>query len=195
MSSDAAFTLRLLTPGDTRSVRRLWSHRFGGARAVQEKWMEAALTPTHPVAGFVAEAAPSEDVVGFALLDVAGRDHTRQYLGLDVLDLSPPIDDRNGLFHMCCVRADWEGHGIGSAFYRRRLRVLADRSVPRAFGISWHRPHPSRDSRMLFEKWGFEAFATVERYYARTDSRKHCPACGGVCTCTASLYTRTIETL
>lgn len=190
MSADARFTLRSITPDDVAPVRRLWDRRFGGAPATQSQWLEAALDPTHSVSGFVAEVPTSDALAGFALLDVAGRGYTRQYLGLDVLDLSPPLADQNGLFHLCCVKAEWEGRGIGSAFYRRRLHTLAEQGVTHVFGISWHRPTDMRDSRMLFEKWGFEAFATVERYYERTNPRKHCPTCGGPCRCTASLYAR-----
>lgn len=178
---------------DTAPIRKLWSRRFGGAPERQNKWLRAALDPAHSVAGHVAVLASREEIVGFGLLDVGSRAYTRQYLGLDELDLSLPLGDRNGILHMYCVRADWEGYGIGSALYGRHLRVLAERNVPRGVGISWHRPDAERDSRMLFEKWGFRATATVERYYERTSPRKRCPACGGACSCTATLYTRRIE--
>lgn len=192
MPDESPFTLRPMKPADTDVAQRLWTTRFGGARSTQEHWIEAALDPRHSATGFVAVSSSNEAVVGISFLEVGTPDYTRQYLGLDVLDLNLPLADENGLFHLSCVRADWEGRGIGSAFYDRRLDVLAERSVPRAFGIAWHRPH-AVDSRVLFEKYDFTRLATVERYYARTGSRKHCPACKGVCTCTASLYTRTID--
>ena len=180
-----------MEPADTDAVQQLWSVRFGGAPSTQSRWIEAALDPTHSAVGFVAEPDRPDRIAGFSLLDVAGRDYTHQYLGLDVIDAAPPLADRNGIFHLSCVRVDWEGRGIGSAFYDRRLSVLTDRSVPRTFGIAWHRPH-TVDSRALFENRAFTTVATVERYYARTGSRPNCPDCGGPCTCTATIYARTV---
>jgi GNAT superfamily N-acetyltransferase len=136
-------------------------------------------------------ADTSSALVGASFLDVGGRTYTRQYLGLDTLDLRAPLADRNGLLHLSCVRKDWEGRGIGSAFYEHRLAVLAERDVPHAFGIAWHRPH-AVDSRCLFDKFGFSRLATVNRYYARTGGRPHCPDCPDECTCTASLYARPV---
>lgn len=179
-----------MTPTHADEVQHLWADRFGGRSSTQQSWIDAALASQHSAMGFVAAHRDENDVVGFALLEVGGRSYTRQYLGLDTLALTLPLEDRNGIFHMCCVRADWEGMGIGSAFYARRLHALSERNVSRTVGIAWHRPH-SVDSRRLFEKWGFRSVATIERYYARTESRPNCPDCGGPCTCTATLYART----
>jgi GNAT superfamily N-acetyltransferase len=177
--------------GDTDAVQRLWSARFGGAPTTQQNWITAALDDSHSAVGLVAGAPPGDTVVGLSLLDVGDRAYTRRYLGLDALGLHPPLADRNGLLHLSCVHADWERRGIGTAFYERRLAILRERDVPRAFGISWHRPH-TVDSRVLFEKHGFTGLASVERYYARTTPRPHCPDCDGPCTCTASLYARSL---
>jgi predicted N-acetyltransferase YhbS len=181
--------IRSLRRKDARAVKRLWSERFGGDPATQQHWIDAALDNGHSAAGFV--AVHESEVVGTAFMDVGSRAYTRQYLGLDVLDLEPPLADQNGIFHLSCVREDMEGRGIGSAFYERRLNELASRSVLRAYGISWHRPH-TVDSRALFEKYGFTSVATIDHYYCRTDERPHCPHCEDNCTCTASLYTRSI---
>lgn len=191
MPRDVECTIRPLEQRHWAAVRALWSARFGAKRATQENWFEAVAADDRPAVGLVAEAPPADEIVGFSFLDIAGRSHTVDYLGLDVLGLTPPLSNRNGIFHLSCVRAEWEGRGIGSAFYERRLDILSERDVFRAFGISWHRPDASHDSRALFEKWGFEAFATVENYYRRTEEREHCPLCEGNCTCTASLYLRT----
>jgi len=190
MPAPDAFALRPLQPPDAPSVQRLWTARFGGAPSTQKKWIDAALTPSHTAVGMVAVVPPDDEIVGGSFLDVGSREYTHRYLGLDVLDLTLPLADQNGIFHFSCVRADWEGRGIGSAFYERRLKILNERAVPRAFGIAWHRPAPL-DSRMLFEKYDFRRTATVERYYARTGARPHCPVCENQCTCTASLYVRT----
>lgn len=191
-TSTAPISLRPMTPDDREDVQSLWTRRFGGRPSTQENWIDAAVEPTHSVTGFVATTHLGRAVVGFSLLDVGGRDYTHQYLGLDSLPADPPLEARNGLFHLSCVRKDWQECGIGSAFYERRLEELRNREVRRAFGIAWHRPH-TVDSRVLFEKWKFTSFATVEQYYARTGGRPRCPDCNGDCICTASLYMRTVE--
>lgn len=190
--AEATFTLRRMDAIDRAGVRTLWDDRFGGDRSTQDNWMDAALDPSRSAVGIVATAPPNESVVGFSFLDVGDPAYTRRYLGLDTLDVTAPLAGRNGIFHLSCVNPDWERRGIASRFYERRLAVLRRRDVSRAFGIAWHRPH-TVDSRVLFEKFGFEPWATVERYYARTGGRSGCPDCGGECTCTASLYGRTID--
>lgn len=191
MPDTAPFTLRLLERSDAPPVRQLWSKRFGGDPSTQTNWIAAALTPSHTAAGFVAVASPGDEIVGVSFLDVGAREYTQEYLGLDVINLQVPLADRNGLFHLSCVRTDWEGRGIGSAFYERRLAELADRGVPHVFGIAWHRP-TGIDSRALFEKHEFTRLTTVEGYYSRTGSRPNCPVCTGACMCTASLYGRSV---
>ncbi len=192
MSAPPDVTIRRLTRPDTGVMKQLWGDRFGGDPGTQESWIDAALDTSHSVAGLVADAASSDEIIGLSFLDVADRAYVREYLGLNTLDLRAALADRNGVFHLSCVRPDWEGRGVGSAFYERRLALLQERSVPRAVGIAWHRPH-TVDSRVLFEKYGFSPLATVDRYYARTGGRPHCPLCADTCTCTASLFTRTID--
>ncbi|PSQ73255.1 MAG: hypothetical protein BRD39_04595 [Bacteroidetes bacterium QH_9_64_21] len=172
MSAAASFVLRPLAPTDADVAKQLWTARLA--------------------LGLVAVAPQTDEIVGVSFLDVGRRAYTRQYLGLDALDLAPSLADRNGIFHLSCVRADWEAQGIGAAFYERRLEALAGRDVPRAFGIAWHRPAPV-DSRVLFETFDFTCLATIERYYSRTGTRPTCPACSGACQCTASLYGRTVH--
>jgi len=184
-----SFSIRPIAPTDTAPVQQLWAARFGDAPSTQEHWIEAALDPSHSAAGLVAVASGEDAIVGISFLEVGARAYTRRYLGLDVLDLNVPPADENGLFHLSCVRDNWEGRGIGSAFYERRLDLLADRGVPRMFGIAWHRPAPV-DSRVLFEKYDFTRLATVEHYYTRTGTRPNCPVCADSCRCTASLYGR-----
>jgi GNAT superfamily N-acetyltransferase len=190
MPTAETFSLRSFKRADAPAVRNLWTSRFGGDPSTQTNWMEAALDPSHTAAGFVAVTS-DDTIVGTSFLDVGHREYTHGYLGLDALDLDVPLADRNGIFHLSCVQADWEGRGIGSAFYERRLSVLAAREVPQAFGIAWHRP-AAVDSRALFEKYGFAKLATVERYYARTGTRPHCPLCEDTCMCPASVYGRSV---
>lgn len=192
MPTAETFSLRPLERADAPTVRELWSTRFGGDPSTQTNWIGAALNPSHTAAGLVAATSPDDTVVGVSFLDVGHREYTREYLGLNVLDVEAPLADRNGIFHLSCVRADWEGRGIGSAFYEQRLAVLAERDVPRAFGVAWHRP-TSVDSRVLFEKYEFTRLATVEHYYARTGRRSNCPVCTDTCMCPASLYGRSVD--
>jgi len=176
MPTAETVSIRPLRRADVAVVERLWADRFGGDPSTRQKWIAAALDPAHSAAGFVA-VAPDDLVVGTAFLDVGDEHYTRQYLGLDTLDLHVPLASQNGLFHFCCVRADWEGRGVGSAFYERRLERLTGRDVPRAFGVAWHRP-AAPDSRALFEKYGFAQLATVDRYYTRIGRRPKCPLYG-----------------
>jgi GNAT superfamily N-acetyltransferase len=191
MPGDAlSFTVRPMAAPDAAAVRTIWAARFGGRPAVRRRWLGAALDPDHSAAGLVAESAAGR-VVGFSLLEVGGRAYTRRYLGLDVLDRAAPVADRNGLLHLSCVRPEAERHGVGSAFYERRLARLTRRDVSRTFGLAWCRPH-TVDSRVLFGKYDFTCLATVDRFYRRTDTRAACPDCAGPCACSAALYTRTV---
>lgn len=187
-----AFALRALRAADAAAVRRLWDARFGGSASTQTSWIEAALAPDRSAAAVVATPRSGDEVLGFSLLDVGGRSYTRRYLGLDMLDVEVPLADRTGVFHLSCVRPAWEGRGIGTAFYERRLDALHRRDVPRAVGVAWHRAAHA-DSRGLFEKHGFDRHATVDRFYSRTGRRPHCPDCDDTCTCTASLYARSLR--
>lgn len=146
--------------------------------------MDTALSPTYTALRLVAVASQIDEIVGVSFLDVDGREYTRRYLEFDTLDLDLSLADRNGIFLLSCVGADWEGRGIRSAFYERRLNVLAERTVPRAVGIAWHRPAPV-DSRVLASP---QLSGTT-----RAQSRLNCPLCSGECTCTASLYGRPLS--
>lgn len=187
-----SWSLRPFAASDAGAVGRLWRTRFGGSEDTQDRWVEAALNPAHSATATVAVLSAGDTVVAFGLLEVGDPAYTRRYLSLNPLDLNPPLASQNGIFHMYCVRRSWEGRGIGTALYRRHLRCLAEREIPRAFGIAWHRPHTT-DSRALFEKCAFRRLATVDRYYERFGQRPHCPDCGGSCSCTASIYTRGVE--
>ena len=180
-----------MAEADAAAVQRLWSARFGGTTATQKKWIKAALSPSRSATGLVAEAPSADPVVGFSFLEVGDRAYTTDYLSLDALELPPSLPERIGIFHLSCVHPNWEGQGIGAAFYERRLALLAQRDVPRAAGLAWHRPHTA-DSRVLFERHGFTRLATVERYYDRFEDRLNCPDCPEECMCTASLYTRSV---
>jgi ribosomal protein S18 acetylase RimI-like enzyme len=199
MMSSPPISLRSLHRRDPPAVHRLWADRFGGRPERIAAWIDAALNPQAQTTGHV--AVPSREdrsspIVGFGILEIAVRDYTLDYLGLNDLDLDLDLDlaDTNGLLHMVCVDRDWEGRGIATMLYRRHLRHLRERNVRRAYGISWHRPRRAgADSRVVFEKTGFRAVATVEDFYARTSPRTDCPDCDGPCRCTASIYEKRLS--
>jgi len=186
-----AVSLRPLRSSDTAAVLDLWADRFGTEADTARAWLDAVLHPAHTARGHVAvgpSPGPSA-ILGFGLLDVAGPSYTRDYLGLPSLAVDASLADRNGIFHMYCVRTRHEGQGVGTALFDRHLDICRTENVGRAVGIAWHRRH-RRDSRGLFEAAGFQRLGTFECFYARAHSRPHCPDCGGFCTCTASLYAR-----
>lgn len=191
--TDADWSLRSLVAADADAVRRLWDRRFGGEATTQTRWIEAALDPDHTATATVVSPLETDRVVAFGLLEVGDPAYTRRYLSLDALGLEPTLASRNGILHMYCVHREWEGRGIGTALYAHHLRDLATRNVPRALGLAWHRPHTT-DSRVLFEKHSFRCLATIDCYYSRFEQRSRCPDCGGACSCTASLYTRRVQT-
>lgn len=180
--------IRVLQDLDVDAALRLWQASFGAPRATAQSWIRAALDPRYRTSGLV--AVEEGRVVGLAITEVGSRDYTRSYLGLDALGLQVPLDDRNGIFHLCVVAPAWRRQGIAAGLYERRLASLSASRVRRAVGISWNRAH-APDSRALFDAHGFERLATVERYYARTRPRHQCPDCGGFCICTASLHLHT----
>jgi len=196
MTSSPPVSLRSLHRGDQPAVHRLWADRFGGRPDRIAGWIDAALNPQARTTGYVAVANQenrSLPLVGFGILEIAARDYTLDYLGMNDLDLDINVADTNGLLHMVCTDRDWEGRGIATMLFRHHLRHLRDRNVRRAYGISWHRPgRAGADSRAVFEKTGFRAVATVEAYYARTSPRTDCPDCGGPCHCTGSIYEKAL---
>jgi ribosomal protein S18 acetylase RimI-like enzyme len=210
----SAYTIRLIRDEDTGAVQRLWSDRFGGPDDRISNWIQATLNDRYRTTGHVAVPSRSADedgggdegdsesadggdgpVVAFGMLEVGTRDYTRSYLGLDEIDgFDLELDDRNGIMHMYCVDRDWEGRGIATALYRRHLQHFREKGVRRAFGISWHRPRrEGADSRVVFEKTGFEPAGTFEEFYARASPRQDCPDCGGHCHCTATIYEITLD--
>lgn len=197
MRSVMPFSIRPLRDADTAAVRSLWADRFGVRDAIATSWLDAALDPKHSVRGHVAVCRPdrgesASPVVGFGLFDVAGPSYTRDYLGLDVLDVAFTPAPRTGIFHMYCVRTSWEGRGVGTALFARHRSVCRDEHVPQAVGIAWRREHHP-DSRALFDAFGFHRLATVDLFYDRVAPRVHCPDCNGPCTCAATLYVRSIR--
>lgn len=193
-----SFSIRRLRSADLPVATRLWRTEFGAPADTVQSWLSAAINPRFATAGFAAvptDAHPANDdadgpaLVGLGITEIGRRRYTREYLGLDVLDVDLDLHARNGIFHLCVVAPAWRRCGVATALYRHRLNDLAARGMQRIVGISWNRTH-APDSRALFDAYGFRRVATVRRFYARTTPRKRCPDCGGACLCTASIHVR-----
>lgn len=190
------FTVRPYQPDDFDAAKRLWRTRFGAPEEKVQKWLDAACNERYRTSADVAVSGSDDDagdVIGIGVLEIGSADYTRSYVGLEETGLDAPVDGLSGLMHMYCVDETWEGRGVGTALFRTHLQRLREKDVARAYGISWHRPHrDGADSRAVFEKLGFDCLGTYERFYQRTSPRSYCPDCGGDCTCTASIYGKTL---
>ena len=163
----------------------LWGQYFGAEDDCAAEWCEHARAGTdYPTQGFV--ASDGGTVAGFGIATNADADYAENYIGVGIdIDLWPST----GILHILVVAPNYRGRGIGSDLVATRLRWL--REVAEAdgvVGLSWHR-EDHVDSRQLFEKFGFEAAATVEEYYAKAhDDPGPCVDCDGVCSCNATIY-------
>lgn len=174
----------------TDAIIELWSERFGCERDTARGWLDDSLLEELPTETFVAR--DHGNLVGFGVCTVAGPEYIQDYIGLDVPGFKPW--EKTGLLHMLAVREARENEGIGSRLVAKRLRYLIKvQGVDGVVGTAWHRDD-APDSRLLFEKFGFEELAEFERYYSRTHGRGDCPCefCDGACECTASIYARSI---
>lgn len=164
-------------------VKTLWKHRFGAPDDLINNWIADVLEEGKPTEGFV--AVDGGNVLGFGIATIAGPDYVQEYIG------HPDIDftgwPKTGILHMLCVDKRHESRGIGSQLVEQRLRWLAAEGVDGVVGISWHRDE-YRDSRPLFEKYGFEPVAAIENYYEESHGEPHCVDCDGGCQCDATIY-------
>lgn len=169
----------------TDRVVELWDRRFGAVEEYTDEWIADSLEEGKPTEAFV--AVNGGYVLGFGIATFSTPDYVRDYVDLDVFDR--PLPDNCGVLHILCVDEKYEGRGIGTELVKARLRWLAVEGCEAVFGISWHR-EDHRDSRALFEKFGFDAVETVEEYYRKSQGRAPCPDCGEGCLCDATIYRR-----
>lgn len=187
------FSVRPYHPDDFDAAKRLWQERFGAPEEKVRKWFGAARNDRYRTTADVA-VSDAGDVVGVGVLEVGSADYTASYLGLEETGLDAPVDGLSGIMHMYCVDEGWEGRGVATALFQTHLDRLDATDVARAYGISWHRPRrDGADSRAVFEKLEFDCLGTYERFYQRTSPRSQCPDCDGECTCTASIYGKTLN--
>jgi GNAT superfamily N-acetyltransferase len=169
-------------------ARDLWCERFGASRDTADKWLNEAHDEDSFVEAFI--AVERGRVIGVGVCTLADRDYAEHYIDVPLDGLEPW--EKTGILHMLAVDEDHTGEGIGSKLTLARMNYLAAEGAEGVIGVAWHREsHP--DSRPLFEKFDFEAVATVEEYYAKTHGRGgHCPDCDGECTCDATIYRRPV---
>jgi GNAT superfamily N-acetyltransferase len=165
----------------------LWERRFGCERAIAREWLENSLDADKPEETFI--AVRGTRVLGLGVCTICTPEYVEDYVALDTGDFTPW--DRTGILHVVAVRDDHTGEGLGSQLVEKRLQYLAGEGADGVLGMAWHRDD-NVDSRVLFEKYGFQKVRTYERYYARSHGRDDCPDCDGECQCTASVYARSI---
>jgi len=169
----------------TDEVRDLWRRRFGADEQIMEQWVaDGCIEVEEPTQGFV--AVDRTKVVAFGIATVAGAEYVREYLSVDV-DVDPW--EPTGVLHILVTHEDYEGRGLGSELVTTRLKWIQSTGADGVIGVSWHR-EDHRDSRPLFEKFGFEAVATIEEYYTHLEGYVECVDCEESCTCDATIYRR-----
>lgn len=179
-----------IIPLEDQHVERahhLWETRFGAPEDHAAEWLaDARLDADSTAQGFVASVGGY--VVGFGIAAACSQEYIQNYLD----PASVETWDTTGLLHILVVDKAYEGRGIGSQLVEARLRWLsAVTEADGVVGVSWHRDD-YRDSRVLFEKYGFEPAQTIEEYYAKLDGETPCPDCEGEgeCYCDATVYRR-----
>lgn len=172
----------------TEQVRNLWRSRFGGEESHMDEWIQDGLISAD-TSEFGVVAVRNTRVVGFGICTQAGPDYAQDYVG-DAVDIQPW--KKTGVVHINVVRRDCENQGIGSKLMAHRLEHLKMIGADGVIGVSWHR-EDHKDSRPLFEKFGFEAIETVKQYYAQLDGEVPCADCDGSCHCDATIYRREFD--
>ena len=95
-----------------------------------------------------------------------------------------------GSFEAFAVEPDARGRGLGSRLVSVSLDWMRERGCGAAITLSWR---SGRDgaSAGVFRRLGMREGLTIERFYYEESLRDGwtCPACGGPCRCSATLFT------
>lgn len=177
---------------DRPAVRRIWDTEYGFYEANEDELNAAcAESDNNYTQGFVAKDKSTNEIIGFGIVYATNPESASEYFS-GILDREFP--DWTVVLHIGCVRSDWQGYGIGTQLFNKRLKWGKRNEANEFVGISWLRDQEKQaGSEILFEKFGFERLATVEHYYERFFDDSYCPDCGEPCTCSAAFYRRNEE--
>jgi len=98
--------------------------------------------------------------------------------------------DDVGSFEALAVDSAHRRHGLGSRLTAATLDWMRERGCDWAVTVSW-RSGREGESAGMFRRLGMTEGPTVEKFYLEESLRDGwaCPACGGPCTCSATLFT------
>lgn len=95
----------------------------------------------------------------------------------------------HALMQTLVVDKKHEGKGVGSALIKERLKRIKAAGCNMAIAHAW-RSSKGCNVCALLEKHGFEAQCEILNYYQEMDAI--CPACPGVCVCSAIVYAKSL---
>ncbi|WP_276257213.1 GNAT family N-acetyltransferase [Halomontanus rarus] len=187
-----AFGVREYRPGDREQILDLWQSRFGCDRELSAQWLDE-VESDYPTECYIASPTQNGRILGFGITAVTNEDTEDGWLEddyFDGVDLGEFECDRpTAVMHIGVTRPECENQGIATELWKHRLAYAREHDAEQAIGTSWHRENHV-DSRVLFEKFGFEPLGEFSRYYK--DARDDCPDCDGMCECDATVYWRDI---
>lgn len=185
--------------GDIDRIAELWDEfdRNGPIEGLGMKLLKVSTDPSHKNYDYnrtFCATLSSGEVVGFGIGIISSRELIAN--AYDCPGIEHRFDSsKNGDLHLACVDPEYRGRGIGTALMRRRLTYFRNNGVRKAFGVSWVRPDDGPSSRPVFERCGFSPITTVENFYQSESGdgvARHCPTCGGQCSCSARIYEKEV---
>lgn len=181
------WTVRECEVSDWNEIKDIWSTRINPPEDHMIEWLHAAQRD-NTVTAIIAEN--NENVIlGFGFYAVANNDWMESYI--DEIDVSSIIQNEQGVIEAIAVKSGYDGNGIASSILDEELRMLSKRTVEYAYAMSWNRDNHV-DSRVLFDKFGFELVEEIEDYYARIPETVNCIDCATGCECDATLHRKNI---
>jgi GNAT superfamily N-acetyltransferase len=146
-------------------------------------WFPRAIDDGDPFV-YGVTAVRGTTVVGFGLLGW----YTAEELA-DYLTETPDVDAAYPapVLHLGVVDEQHENQGIATRLMQARVQHAQQQDASYLWGASWRRS--GKDSAPVFERCDFQPVHHVNDYYS---DRTWCPDCGDTCTCSATIYRRTL---